>query len=131
MENYRAVIQLYYLDAKSGKQIRESDTVVTFTAESEGIARVAFRELTRQCLLKKGQPKDVHFRSYLYCGNEMRHEMYGSSPDSLTPESTLVAESFFRYKELHPDPVPEDLLTPLQKRMQSGDPGHVSKTDPK
>lgn len=30
-------------------------------------------------------------------------------------------EAFFAHKAQHPEPVPHDRLTPLQKRMQSGD----------
>lgn len=36
------------------------------------------------------------------------------------PEERAVAEAFFAHKRAHPEPVPYEQLTPLQKRMQSG-----------
>ncbi len=118
--NYRAVIELYSVDASSGQVLREGDATVIIEADTHEKARVKLREETRQFLLKKRQT-NIRFKSCLYSGADLVHELQGIGVGSLSPESESVAEAFFKYKEEHPEPVPEDQMTPLQKRMQSGD----------
>ena len=39
---------------------------------------------------------------------------------TFSPEAQAAADAFFAHKKEHPEPVPYEQLTPLQKRMQSG-----------
>jgi hypothetical protein len=43
------------------------------------------------------------------------------SPTVITSELEQAKEAFKEHKKNNPDPVPYDELTPLQKKMQSGD----------
>lgn len=103
MTSYRAVIELYTVDASNGQILREGDTTVTITAATHEDARAMLREETRTYLHKKSQP-NIRFKSCLYLGAKLVHELQGIGVESLSPES-----------------VPNEELTPLQKRMQSGD----------
>lgn len=40
---------------------------------------------------------------------------------TFSPEARAAADEFFAHKKAHPESVPYEQLTPLQKRMQSGD----------
>ena len=39
---------------------------------------------------------------------------------TFSPEAQVAADAFFAHKKEHPESVPSEQLTPLQKRMQSG-----------
>ncbi len=39
---------------------------------------------------------------------------------TFSQEAERASALFFQHKRLHPEPVPYEKLTPLQKRMQSG-----------
>jgi hypothetical protein len=113
--SYRAFIQLYVpSNVEGGPNLRENDTTVMFTADSDEAARAELHAQTRACLLKKGQPKDVHYHSHLYVGAELLYELNGSSLEDLTAEAFFASE-----------PVPYDQHTNLFNKMQSGGPGHV------
>lgn len=38
-----------------------------------------------------------------------------------SPEARATADAFLEHKKAHPEPVPYEQLSPIQKRMQSGD----------
>ncbi len=53
--------------------------------------------------------------------NRKIDEITRVSKGTFSPEARAAADAFFAHKKEHPEPVPYEQLTPLQKRMQSGD----------